>query len=137
MENEKGNKNQDSIVYSGKVKAGKRRTYFMDVRQTKGNDYFLSITESTKRSHGEGYDRHKIFVYKEDFNRFVEELQQAVDHIKNTLLPDYDYDEYKRRNDEYEARAKEFLNDPDQEHNAGTGRKSESQTTDNEDEMSW
>ncbi len=137
MENEKGNKNQDSIVYSGKVKAGKRRTYFMDVRQTKGNDYFLSITESTKRSHGDGYDRHKIFVYKEDFNRFVEELQQAVDHIKNTLLPDYDYDEYKRRNDEYEARAKEFLNDPDREYPENASRPSETQTTDSDDEMSW
>jgi Protein of unknown function (DUF3276) len=132
MENEKGNKNQDAIVYSGKVKAGKRRTYFMDVRQTKGNDYFLSITESTKRSHGEGYDRHKIFVYKEDFNRFVEELQLAVDHIKNTLMPDYDYDEYKRRNEEYEARAKEFLSESGEPKDQNV-----SKTTDADDEMSW
>lgn len=108
MENEKGNKNFDTIVYSAKVKAGKRRTYFLDVRQTKGNDYFLSITESTKRPNSDTYDRHKIFVYKEDFNRFADELQNAIDYIKTNLMPDYDYDEFKRRNEEYEARAKEL-----------------------------
>ena len=90
-------------VYSKKVRAGKRRTYFFDVRRTRGEDYYLTLTESTKRFNG-GYDRHKIFVYKEDFNRFVESLQEVVDHIKTELMPQYDYDEFARRQEEYESR---------------------------------
>ena len=69
--------NKDSrfdSVYSQKVKAGKRRTYFFDVRKTKGADYYITITESTRRFEDDSYSRHKIFLYKEDFNRFVESL---------------------------------------------------------------
>ena len=55
-------------VYSKRIRAGKRRTYFFDVRTTRGNDYYLTITESRKRFNDDGYDRHKIFLYKEDFN---------------------------------------------------------------------
>ena len=97
-------KRNDS-VYAKKVKAGKRRTYFFDVRQTKGNDYFITITESTRRFEDEGYNRHKIFLYKEDFNRFMESLNDVVDHVKLELMPDFDYDEYARRydDDEYVA----------------------------------
>jgi hypothetical protein len=97
-------KRNDS-VYAKKVKAGKRRTYFFDVRQTRGNDYFVTITESTRRFEDEGYNRHKIFLYKEDFNRFMESLNDVVDHVKNELMPDFDYDEYARRydDDEYVA----------------------------------
>ena len=93
-------------VYSNKVRAGRRRTYFFDVRQTKGNDYYLTITESKKRFDGDGYERHKIFLYKEDFNRFLEGLNETVDHVKNELMPDYDYDEYTRRHQEYEEQDK-------------------------------
>lgn len=89
-------------VYSQKVKAGKRRTYFFDVRQTKGNDYFITITESTRRFEDDGYSRHKIFLYKEDFNRFMEGLNGVVNHVKTELMPDYDYDEFARRYDENE-----------------------------------
>lgn len=89
-------------VYSRKVKAGKRRTYFFDVRQTKGEDYYLTITESTRRSEEENYKRHKIFLYKEDFNRFLSNLSNTIDHVKTELLPDYDYDEYARRYEEEE-----------------------------------
>lgn len=91
-------------VYSSKVKAGKRRTYFFDVRQTKGNDYFITITESAKKFNGDGYERHKIFLYKEDFNRFLSVLDETITHIKTELMPDYDYDEFARRQDEYESR---------------------------------
>ena len=94
--------NRYESVYSRKVKAGKRRTYFFDVRQTKGSDYFVTITESTKRFEDDGYVRHKIFLYKEDFNRFLENLNDVVDHVKNDLMPEYDYDEYARRYDEEE-----------------------------------
>ena len=52
-------------VYSTRIRAGKRRTYFFDVRATRSNDYFLTITESRKRFDNNGYDRHKIFIYKE------------------------------------------------------------------------
>ena len=87
-------------VFSRKVKAGKRRTYFFDVRQTRGNDYYVTITESTRRFEDDSYSRHKIFLYKEDFNRFVESLNEVVDHVKTELLPDYDYEEYSRRYEE-------------------------------------
>lgn len=79
-------------VFSKKVKAGKRRTYFFDVRKTKGDDYYLTLTESTKKYEGEGYERHKIFLYKEDFNNFIDGLHEAIDYIKNDLMPDYDFD---------------------------------------------
>ena len=87
-------------VYSHKVKAGKRRTYFFDVRKTKGNDYYVTITESTRRFEDDSYIRHKIFLYKEDFNRFVEGLNEVVNHVKTELMPDYDYDEFARRYEE-------------------------------------
>ena len=91
-------------VYSNKVRAGKRRTYFFDVRQTKGHDYYITLTESTKKYEDGGFERHKIFLYKEDFNRFMAGLEDAVDYVKTELLPDYDYDEFTRRQEEYEAR---------------------------------
>jgi hypothetical protein len=91
-------------VYSSKVKAGKRRTYFFDVRRTKGEDFYITLTESTKKFNDDGYERHKIFLYKEDFNRFVEALQEVVAHVKTELMPDYDYDEFTRRQLEWERK---------------------------------
>ena len=73
-------------VYSKRIKAGKRRTYFFDVRETRGNDYYLTITESRKRFDSDGYDRHKIFLYKEDFNKFIKGLGDAVDYVKTELM---------------------------------------------------
>jgi len=90
-------------VYSKRVRAGKRRTYFFDVRQTKGDDFYLTLTESTRRFHGNGYERHKIFLYKEDFNRFLSGLEDAITYVKTELMPDYDYDEFTRRHEEWEA----------------------------------
>lgn len=81
-------------MFSTRVKAGKRRTYFFDVRATRGNDYFITITESRKRFESEGYDRHKIFVYKEDFNKFIKGLTETVDHVKTQLMPDFDFDAF-------------------------------------------
>lgn len=91
-------------VYSSKVRAGKRRTYFFDVRQTKGEDYYITITESTKRFDGNGYERHKIFLYKEDFNRFMSNLGDTVDHVKTELMPDFDYELYEKRQLEWEEK---------------------------------
>lgn len=100
MDNEK----KFESVYSSKVRAGKRRTYFFDVRQTKGEDYYITITESTKRFDGNGYERHKIFLYKEDFNRFLNSLNDTVNHVKSELMPDFDYELYERRQQEWEEK---------------------------------
>jgi hypothetical protein len=81
-------------VFSSKIRAGKRRTYFFDVRATKANDYFLTITESRKRFDDNGYDRHKIFLYKEDFNKFIKALTEALDYVKTELMPDFDFDAF-------------------------------------------
>ena len=91
--NEQFDRKQDS-VYSKRLKAGKRRTYFFDVRATRGNDYFLTITESRKRMSDDGYDRHKIFLYKEDFHKFLRGLNEAVDFVKTELMPDFDFDAF-------------------------------------------
>ena len=71
-------------ILSKVVKAG-RRTYFLDVRATRGNDYFLTITESRKKTAADGsvtYDRHKIFLYKEDFSKFMDGLKEVIGFIK-------------------------------------------------------
>jgi hypothetical protein len=85
-------------VYSEKIKAGKR-TYFFDVRSTRANDFYITITESKKRPNG-GYDKHKIFVYKEDFNKFVASLLKTVDHVKTELMPDFDYEAFDHDDEE-------------------------------------
>jgi hypothetical protein len=81
-------------IYSKRIRAGKRRTYFFDVRATRGNDYYLTITESRKRFDDQGYDRHKIFLYKEDFNKFIKALGESVDYVKTELMPDFDFDAF-------------------------------------------
>src|SRR6478736_6502835 len=94
-------------IYSKRIRAGKRRTYFFDVRATRGNDYYLTITESRKRFNDNGYDRHKIFLYKEDFNKFIKALTEAVDHVKTQLMPDFDFDAYNHDEIETEHEAEE------------------------------
>ena len=74
-------------VYSKAVKAGKR-TYFCDVKVTRNNDYYLTITESKRKFDKDGnsnYEKHKIFLYKEDFDKFAEGLEDAVHVVKNAL----------------------------------------------------
>ncbi|MCW5908911.1 MAG: DUF3276 family protein [Chitinophagales bacterium] len=90
MDNNNGGKY--SGYFSKKLKAGKRRTYFFDVRSTKQGDFFLTITESKKKFDSDGYESHKIFLYKEDFKKFLEALNETVDYIKSDLMPDYDYE---------------------------------------------
>jgi hypothetical protein len=123
-------------VYSNKVKAGRRRTYFFDVRKTKGSDYYLTITESKKKFEGDGYERHKIFLYKEDFNRFVEGLENTINHVKNDLMPDYDYDEYTRRHKEYEEN-QEAEGNAAAAPTATTDDVKKSYEEDVEDDLSW
>ena len=78
-------------VYSRRVPAGKR-TYFFDVKTTRsGEDYFITITES-KRVDDNRYEKHKIFLYKEDFGKFVDAMNDVVQHVKDECLPGYDFD---------------------------------------------
>lgn len=77
-------KNDRGDLFSKSVRAGKR-TYFFDVKSTRGNDYYLTITESKKRFGTDGkftYEKHKVFLYKEDFEKFIEGLNEAINHIK-------------------------------------------------------
>ncbi len=84
-------------IFSERVRAGKR-TYFFDVKATRSNDYYLTITESKRKYKEDGYtyEKHKIFLYKEDFNKFVNALNNTVGHVKNELLPDVDFDQFDR-----------------------------------------
>lgn len=80
-------------IFSKAVRAGKR-TYFFDVKATKRNDYYLTITESKKRFDQDGrfhFEKHKLFLYKEDFEKFANGLTEVVDFIKKNqpeLMPE-------------------------------------------------
>lgn len=90
MENEK------EIVYSQAVKAGKR-IYYLDVKRNKRGELFLSITESKKITSGEGpdaafsFEKHKIFLYQEDFSKFIGALSQAIGFIHENQAGEYKY----------------------------------------------
>ena len=90
------NKDNNKVeIYSQRVRAGKR-TYFFDVKATRSNDYYLTITESKRRYKDDGYyyEKHKIFLYKEDFNKFIEALNGTIEHVKTELLPDVDFAQF-------------------------------------------
>lgn len=81
------NNNRRDEIFSKVVRAGKR-TYFLDVKTTRRNDYYLTITESKKRFNRDGrhyFEKHKVFLYKEDFDKFTENLQEVIDFIKNAI----------------------------------------------------
>ncbi len=90
-------------VYSKPIRAGKR-TYFFDVKTTKGNnDYYLTITESKRRQEQDGsfsFDKHKIFLYKEDFDKFQEGLSEVLAYMKENLLPDVPEHNYEQSSPE-------------------------------------
>lgn len=79
--------NEKAEIFSQRVRAGKR-TYFFDVKSTRSNDYYVTITESKRKFKDETftYEKHKIFLYKEDFAKFLEALQGTIDHVKSELL---------------------------------------------------
>ena len=86
MEEKKSHQGEDhrQDIYSKTIKAGKR-TYFFDVRATRANDYYLTITESKRRFNPNDekhyYEKHKLFLYKEDFEKFIDGLRETVDYI--------------------------------------------------------
>lgn len=88
---------ENGEIYSQRIRAGKR-TYFFDIKSTRSNDYYITITESKKRATPDGFvfDKHKIFLYKEDFFKFAEALNQAIDHIKNDLMPEVDFSQFEQ-----------------------------------------
>ncbi len=122
-------------VYSSKIRAGKRRTYFFDVRETKGGDFFITLTESTRKFDGEGYERHKIFLYKEDFNRFLKGMEETINYVKTELMPEYDFDEYQRRQEEWERKRAEELKQ--QENNEEESKEEKKDDSQSEEDMSW
>ena len=103
-------------IFSEKVKAGKR-TYFFDVKSTRSNDYYVTITESKKRynkdDEGFTYEKHKIFLYKEDFNKFMEALNNTVNHVKTELMPEVDFSQFDTNIDENEEFHKPVTIDTD------------------------
>jgi hypothetical protein len=83
MSEENGSYQKDEI-YSKSVRAGKR-TYFFDVKSTRGNDLYLTVTESKRRYNDDGtfrYEKHKLFLYKEDFEKFQDGFEDALNKIK-------------------------------------------------------
>lgn len=101
MEDHRGNDREE--IFSKRVKAGKR-TYFFDVKSTKSNDFYLTITESKRRMKDDSFvfEKHKIFLYKEDFGKFIDALQDAVDHVKNELMSDFDFTQFDKEETESE-----------------------------------
>ncbi len=92
MDEANGQDNYRDEIYSNAVRAGKR-TYFFDIKSTRGGDYYLTVTESKKKFQEDGtfhFEKHKIFLYKEDFEKFMEGMNDAVAHIEK-LKEDSDY----------------------------------------------
>ena len=88
MEKNQEERREQEIVYSRSVKAGKR-IYYLDVRKARNNDLYLSITESKRRQSEEGeapsFEKHKVFLYKEDFAHFTEGLQDVIAYVQSQL----------------------------------------------------
>ena len=142
MENNNGGKY--SGYFSKKLKAGKRRTYFFDVRSTKQGDFFLTITESKKNFDSDGYESHKIFLYKEDFKKFLEALNETVDYIKTDLMPEYDYESERparpansHAEDGVEAERPVSSNNGQQNHTSETNASSATPVVGDDEEMDW
>jgi len=89
MENRRSDdRKEPEIVYSRSVKAGKR-IYYLDVKKARNEDLYVCITESKKKSQGEqeapSFEKHKVFLYKEDFAHFVEGLEDVISYVKQEL----------------------------------------------------
>ena len=87
-------------IFSNPVRAGKR-TYFFDVKATRGDDYYITITESKRRMDDNGkfiYDKHKIFLYKEDFDKFQDGFTSCVEFIRNSKGADYGNEPHEAQN---------------------------------------
>lgn len=98
-----GSEKRREEIHSVAIRAGKR-TYFFDVKETRQGDFYLTITESKKVFDKDGnshFEKHKVFLYKEDFGKFIEGYEQAVDYIKEHK-PEYFEEGYISSNNENE-----------------------------------
>ncbi|MDA0686338.1 MAG: DUF3276 family protein [Bacteroidetes bacterium] len=92
--------NNQEDVFTKRVRAGKR-TYFFDVKATRNQDFYITITESKRSRFDDGsFVKTKIHLYKEDFHKFADALNETISHVKSDLLPEYNFDEYQRDSDE-------------------------------------
>lgn len=93
----------NETVFSKKVRAGKR-TYFIDVKPTRWEeDYYITFTESKKVFRNNGshfFEKNRVFLYKEDFNKIIARLTEVVEHVKTELMPNYDFTQFDREGDE-------------------------------------
>jgi len=111
-----GDKRDQEIVYSKAIKAGKR-IYYLDVKRNRKDDLFLAITESKKKVNGDdaqiSFEKHKIFLYKEDFDKFADGLKDAVTFIgngRNEIKPEINHSEEELTREPAELSAGEFTN---------------------------
>ncbi len=99
MENREDRSSRD--VYSKSLRAGKR-TYFFDVKKTKNNEKYLVITESKKQFNEQSgefdYDKHKIFLYKEDYDKFANMLENMIEYIKTGIPLKEEIEQIRRDN---------------------------------------
>ncbi|MCA0366413.1 MAG: PUR family DNA/RNA-binding protein [Bacteroidetes bacterium] len=103
-------------IFSKRIRAGKR-TYFFDVRATRSNDYYLTVTES-RRYQKDGdfvYEKSKLFIYKEDFDKVAEALQETIDHIKNELMPHVDFAQFNVPEENHDKADSHGVDDQDSE----------------------
>ncbi|MFT4679442.1 MAG: hypothetical protein ACI9RU_000147 [Litorivivens sp.] len=121
-------------LYSKAVRAGKR-TYFFDVRCTKGSDLYLTITESKRRFADDGkvfYEKHKLFLYKEDFDKFSEGLDGAIDKIKMLQeTGEFNSEEEER---DYSSNSEDGL-DSEKQENDDSPKESEATEVEEEEEV--
>jgi hypothetical protein len=100
------NNERKEEIFSRAVRAGKR-TYFFDVKATKSDEYYLTITESKKRFNNESgkffYEKHKLFLYKEDFLKFADGLNDSVSFIETGVIPPERFYEQPEISDRYNA----------------------------------
>lgn len=95
----------NETIYSKKIRAGKR-TYFIDVKPTRWQEeYYITLTESKKVFHPTGghyFEKHKVFLYKEDLNKILAGLTEVIEHVKKDLMPNYDFEQFDRQEEEEE-----------------------------------
>lgn len=116
MENRKfEDRKEPEIVYSRSVKAGKR-IYYLDVRKARNEDLYLCITESKKRQAGEedapSFEKHKLFLYKEDFAHFTEGLQDVIGYVQQHFGEIEERQEWKLEAEAAEPEAAESADEP-------------------------
>ncbi len=106
--------NQET-VFSKKINAGRKRTYFIDIKKTRADDLYLVLAENSNKPDGT-MEKHKIFLYKEDLNRFLSAINEAGDKLKE-LIPDYNFNQFEGRfdstNDEPNFKNESFTKDED------------------------